>query len=252
MSRSKIVAFLAFASCASEEAPRVIAPVSVDASGVGPVTTDLGYSVTLTSARAALRDLQLTVAGEAHASLWRTIGAHLVRPAFAHPGHLAGGEVTGELPGPLLIDFLKDRSTLGNATLIVGRYRGANFFFRRAKAEELPAGDALAGHTFVIDGTASKDGRHVAFSAIVDVDENTGLVGAPFDLEVRAGATPALGLRFLPTDPTDAKDTVFDRIDFFALDGGALGAVAIRPGQEAHNVLRRALQVHDHYDVTHK
>jgi hypothetical protein len=234
--------------CESAESPRVSLPVVVDATGVAPALTDLGYTVTLGRARAAVRDLQFTVGGETHATWLDRVGRALVPRAHAHPGHEAGGEITGELPGPLVIDWLDEGAPLGAARLVVGRYRGANFTFRRATAAELPEGDPLVGHTIHVEGTAARDGRAVSFVALVDVDDGARLVGAPFDAEIAPGLTASLGLRLLPTDPQDAKDTLWNGVDFFAL-AGAGGGASIAPGEEIHNLLRRKVQVHDHYDV---
>jgi len=42
---------------------------------------------------------------------------------------------------------------------------------------------------------------------------------------------------------------VFDGLDFAALDPGSDDVVAIMPGDEAHNFLRRTLQLHVLYGV---
>jgi hypothetical protein len=237
-------------ACASEEAPRVSMPVAIDASSAGrPARTDLGYTVSLTRARAALRDLHFTVGGETHTALLDRLGRWILPAAQAHPGHAAGGEVVGELPGPLLVDWLKDGAAMGTAVLIAARYQGANFGFRRAGAEELPAGDPLIGHTFAFEGTASKDGRTLAFSAAVDIDAAAALIGAPFDDEVKAGSAETLKLRLLPSDPTAGASTIWNQIDFFTLPGADSGAATIASPAEAHNRLVRALRVHDHYEV---
>jgi hypothetical protein len=248
-SLSLVVALITTAAgCESQEAPRVRLPVVVDASGVAATATDLGYTVILSRARTALRDLQFTTGGETHASLFRRIGAWLLPSAHAHPGHSAGGEVTGELAGPLVVDWLVEGGVVGQANLIVGRYEGLNFTFRRATATDVPAVDPLLGHTIHVEGTAAKDGRTVAFSAAVDLDEGTQLVGAPFEQQIEEGKTATLGLRLLTIDPADAKNTLWNGIDFFAL-AAAGETVAIGPGEASHNQLRRVFQVHDHYDM---
>jgi hypothetical protein len=238
-------------ACSSEEAPRVSMPVAIDASAAArPALTDLGYTVTLTRARAALRDLQFTVGGETHTALLDRVGRWILPVAEAHPGHSAGGEVVGELTGPLLVDWLKDGSAMGTAVMIAARYSGANFGFRAAEASELPAADPLIGHTFAFEGTASKDGRVLPFVAVADVDARAALVGAPFDHEVKPATPETLELRLLPTDPSDGADTIWNQIDFFGLPGAGSGPATIAAPGEAHNRLVRALRVHDHYDVT--
>lgn len=248
-----VLLFLAATACASEEAERVKAPVVVDARRLAPITTDLGYAVTITGVRAAVRDLQFTTGGEAHAGLWRRARRLLVGRAHAHPGHLAGGELTGELPGTFVIDWTKDGAPLGEATLLAGRYQGANFTFRVAgPTDGLVVDDPLYGHTLVIAGEARKDGRGVVFSAVIDIDEGARVVGAVFSGQVTAmpGGTPTLGLALVPATSVGPPQTVFDKLDFFTLPGADGGTVAINPGEAAHNLLRRAFQVHDHYIVT--
>ena len=62
-----LVAAAAACDDGSAEAPRLAHPMVVDASqAVAAVTSDLGYTVTITRARAALRDLEFTTGGEAH------------------------------------------------------------------------------------------------------------------------------------------------------------------------------------------
>lgn len=241
---------VALAACASEEAPRVLLPVAIDAGeAAAPVTSDLGYTVTLTRARAAIEDLQFTTGGETHLTLLDRLHRWLVPIALAHPGHGSGGEVVGELRGLFVVDWLRDRAALGTAELVVSRYRGANFGFRKATTGELPAGDPLVGHTFHLEGTASKDGRTISFTALLDVDDSATLIGAPFDLQVDQASADVLGLRLLPRDPTAPQDTLWNQVDFFALAGAAASTAIVSP-QEAHNLLVRALRAHDHYDVT--
>jgi len=232
--KNLVLALALATGCASEEAPRVSLPVAIDASAASrPARTDLGYTVTLTRARAALRDLQFTVGGEAHTALLDRLGRWLLPAAQAHPGHPAGGEVVGELPGPLLVDWLKSGAAMGTAVMVAARYQGANFGFRLAGGAELPAGDPLIGHTFAFEGTASKDGRKLPFSAVVDVDPAAFLIGAPFDHEVKAGSAETLMLRLLPSDPTDGADTIWNQIDFFTLPGADSGWATIAPRRES-------------------
>jgi hypothetical protein len=251
---SLYLALMAAGGCGSEEAPRVSLPVKVDASQARQATTsDLGYTVRLTRARAALEDLQFTTGGEAHLALLDRVQRWFIPRAEAHPGHGAGGEVVGELRGQFLVDWLSDDAAMGIAVLVASHYRGANFGFRNASAGELPPGDPLAGHTFHLEGTASKDGRTVSFTALLDVDVTASLIGAPFDHQVSEGSSDVLGLRLLPADPTDGRDTLWNQVDFLALaDAASATTVHIAAPQEAHNRLVRALRTHDHYDITHE
>lgn len=233
--RSSLFAVLLAACQHSQPAPEVQAPVVSDRPRA-PITTDLGWQIDLTRVRLSLGELQFTIAGEMHASLGARLLALVEGTAYAHPGHYAGGEVTGELPGDHVTAF--DGEPLGVARLIVGRYRGANFRFRRG----------LDGHTAELDGTATRTGRTITFHALVDIDDGAQLVGAPFDAEI-GEPPPTLVLRLLAQSPT-SPNTLFDKLDFAALDTDVDGHIEIRPGEDAHNLLRRSLQVHDHYEVT--
>jgi hypothetical protein len=241
------------AGCSSEEAPRITLPVAADASATSqPASTDLGYRVVLTRARAALHDLQFTVGGETHLAILQRLQRWIVPLAHAHPGHAGGGEVLGELPGKLLVDWMSDGAVMGSAVMLAAKYQGANFGFRRAEPGELPPGDSLAGHTFAFEGTASRGGRTLPFTALVDIDPTATVIGAPFDHEVVATRRETLGLRLLPGDPTGGGDTIWNQIDFHALPGADADIAVIAAPHEAHNFLARALRSHDHYEVTRR
>lgn len=244
---------LALAVCdAGSEPASVALPVVAAGSGLSACTTAEGYVVELTEARVAVRDLEFTVGGETHARLPDALRRLLLpATAVAHPGHSAGGEVTGELPGRFVLDpFAGAERPLGDATLLEGEYHGLNLYFRAADAADgLAAGDALLGHTAVFAGTATRGADSWTFEAVLDIDDGTQLVGAPFDLAVTAVTSATLVLRLLTTDPSTEVDTLFDGIDFAALDTDGDRRVEILPGDEAHNRLRRTLQVHDHWWV---
>jgi len=225
---------LAAACGESREAQRVKLPVRVDGAGAaGPVTTDLGWSVSLTRLALAVEGLDLTTAGELHAGtgLLPALGRLLVPPVQAHAGHAAGGEVIGELPGPFVIDWVgEDGRLLGEATLLEGDYNGANLTFGRA--------EELGGHTGQVEGRAERDGETVELALVVDQDAGRQVVGAPFDLDVATGTTVTLKLQVLLEDPVEG-DTLFDGIDFAETEAA-----------EQASRLRRALQKHDHYRIT--
>ena len=253
-----LLSALALHACGGpEEAPRVELPVVVDPSGIEPVTNDLEYEITLTEARVMVENLAFTIAGEAHtASLWRRVSDFLVPSAYAHPGHFQGGDVTGELRGRFQLNWLGgSASELGNATLLVGMYESANFTFIHATEDDgVATDDALLGHTAVLQGTATKDAVTTEFTVVIDSPEGRELIGAPFEFEVKETATEQLGVRLLTRDPLEG-DTLFDGIDFSALDEDADGTLAIGPDAtspavvDAYNLLRRTFQTHDHFDI---
>lgn len=241
---------IVIAGCApSQEAVHVMLPVTIDGSTVAESTNDLGWTVTLTGARVAASDLQFTIQGEMHgATAWWD--GWLVRRAWAHPGHYAGGDVTGELVGDFVFDWIaEDGAQLGVADVLTGDYNGFNFTFRRAgEGDGLAADDPLLGHTAHFTGVARSGPDEVAFTAVLDVNAGTQMVGGPFELTVSADSTASIGLQLEATDPVEMK-SMFDGLDFAALDEDADGQVDIAPGSEAHNIFVRTIQSHVHYNA---
>jgi hypothetical protein len=239
MNRSLGLASVLLAAACGEsiEPPTVMLEVRSAGGGFAPATTDLGYTVDTWEVRVAAADLELTIEGEQHAD----------KPAFYHPGHSAGGDVTGSLPGPLLIVWDGMPRALGTATLITGDYHGVNLGFRSAgEGDGLAAGDALLGHTFHVTGEASRDGVRYPFDALLDLEAGTALVGGVFEASITESTSAALVFALAPTDPTE-QDTLYDGHDFAALAPNGEGVLEIRPGSTAHNVFRRPIQTHDHY-----
>lgn len=245
--RVMLLAALLTGCAPSQEAARVELAVAVDGSAVAETTSDLGWAVTLTEARVAAADLQFTIQGEMHgATAW--LEGWLVRRAWAHPGHAAGGDVTGELVGEFVLDwFGGDGATLGAAEVLAGEYNGFNFSFRTAGAGDgLADGDPLLGHTAYFAGVARKDGAEVAFTAALDVAAGTEMIGGPFDLTVTAATTAKIGILLETTDPVE-RASLFDGVDFAALDDDGDGQADIAPGSAEHNILVRTVQSHVHY-----
>lgn len=247
-----LLATLAPACSGGTEAPIVELPVEIASEGLSRVTSDTGHDIEIDRFRVALRDIQFTIGGEVESA------SKAGDQAYKHPGHAQAGEVTGELPGDFVVDWTDDGAELGVASLIAGDYDAVNFTFRRADASDgLAADDPLLGHTFHIEGTADDGSGPVRFQAVLDVNDDTQMTGAPFDASITesgsAGGEGAVRLQVLLDDPFE-DDTLFDGIDFTTLtlvDDGAGGArVVIAPDQTEHNILRRAAQTHDHYRAT--
>lgn len=220
------------------EAPTVALPVTSSAP-LAPVITDLGYEVTLTRARAGVTGVVFTLEGDVAEA----------GDAIFHPGHSAGGEVAGELPGDHVLVWDGAAHPLGDATLTVGAYFGADWTWRAVAAAELGDGDPLAGHAVHLEGVARKGGVEHPFDAVLALDDGAALTGAGFELEVTEAADATLAIALLPADPVEG-DTIVDGVDFAALVPGITGVIAIRPGSPPHAVLARAVQVHDHYTIT--
>ncbi|MBA3549559.1 MAG: hypothetical protein H0T76_24040 [Nannocystis sp.] len=242
-----------FGCTPSQEAQRVQLEVEVDDAALVIGDNDLGWRVELGTARIAVMDLQFSILGEGHdASAW--LPSWLIGRAWAHPGHLSGGDVTGELGGEFILDWTgAGGMQLGTAEMLTGVYQGLNFGFRAAAgaSDGLVVDDPLLGHTAHFAGTASKAGQVVMFTAQVDIEAGTQMVGAPFEIEVGPTSAAPVVLQLFPVDPVEGL-SLFDGLDFAALDADGDGLVAIVPGEDAHNFLRRTLQSHVHYGAVER
>jgi hypothetical protein len=251
---------IALAACdTATEAPRVTLPLVAESTAFAPVTNDLGWTVQLTEARVAVADLAFSVAGEVHtASVLDRLLAWLVPAVHAHPGHTQGGGITGELAGRHIIAWARpETSPIGDATLLVGTYTSANFtFVRAATSDGLAPTDPLVGHTAHLAGTAERDGVTIAFTALIDAPEGRALIGAPFATRIARDTTGIIAMRLLPTDPAEG-DTLFDSVDFGALDVNGVGSITlVEPATDATTTaiddaylrLRRTFMTHDHFD----
>ena len=237
----------------SDREPRALeVPVVTDGSGLSAFESDECFGVEISTLIIAVKDFEFTTGGDTHVGFLEKLFRLIEPAAYAHPGHLAGGEVIGEMPGDFILEPTSGEAlSMETATLLEGSYNGMNFTFRKAAAGDgFSAGDPILGHTAYMEGEARKGGKTYAFSAVVDVDEGTKMVGAPFTLELKGSAEGlALAVKVLASDPSAEADTLLDRIDFEQLDEDEDGQVDIRPGDDAHNVLKRRIQVHDHYWV---
>jgi len=215
-----------------------------------PFVTDQGYTVELTALRVAVADLELTTEGEAHAGALLRLSDWLLPKAHAHPGHYAGGDVTGELVGRFVWGGEQGHEqSWGQATLLPGTYTGFNLSFATAtEGDGVQQDDPLLGHTAWLSGVASRDGAATPFQAALDIDPGIRMVGGVFDLDVDVDTEATLVLEVLAVDPSSEEETLLDGVDFAAEGAAADGEqLTIGPGQAAHNVLRRRLQVHDHW-----
>lgn len=246
---------LGLMSCSEpSEAPRVVLPLYVDGAGIIKVQNDMGYDIEVTSARAAINDVVFTVSGEVHqASMLSKVYDVFVPSVHAHPGHYEGGEVTGEMRGQFVFDWLTPPAEpLGDATLIAAKYTAANFTFGRGDADVLGADDPLVDHTALISGTATRGDRKIEFTFVLDSPMDRKLVGVPFEANIKEGAKGVLTLQLNLKDAQEG-DTLFDGIDFELFDMDGDGKVRVAPDNEesvyAYNLFRRAFQTHDHFSV---
>ena len=233
-----------------DEPASVSLPVVVDGDEILKCVNNEGWTVEVSVFRLAVRDLEFTIEGEIHAGLSGRISELLIPTARAHPGHFAGGDVIGELTGDFVLDLRADmEQSLGRADLLVGEYHGFNLYFRAAQESDgLDVNDPLLGHTAVIEGKATRGSDIVDFTAVLDVEDGTGMVGGPFTLDVTENTSSTLALRIHTIDPYE-NDTLFDGLDFLEIDDDHDGVALIEPGDEAHNVLAKTIVRHDHYSV---
>lgn len=253
-----IVFLIGFGACGRPtEAPRVALQIVPDSSAFSAFVTDLGYRVELTEARAAIADLSFLRAGDAHAQTMGQRAWEFFMPtAHAHPGHAQGGVVTGEMRGRGIVSWLPlTPGNIGQATLLTGEYKSANWTFIRAtESDGLVLGDGLLGHTAILRGFALRDLKRVEFVVEIDSPEGRELTGVPFESRINANSKDPLGLRLNLRDLLE-DDTMLDGLDFAALDVDGDGQVvlndrqAVGPLLDAYFEVRRRFQSHDHYDI---
>lgn len=234
------------------EAPRRTVPLVFAGCAESTVTTDLGYEVRVDRVRMVVRDFEFTTGGEAHVARWGGLPSWLVPTAIAHPGHSQGGEVTGEWSGRVALDWTSGDLPLGRATLLLGEYQSANFTFDRATDGEFEAADSVVGAAALLEGSATKEDRATAFSVVLTAPEGRKLVGAPFRAKVTATTPSEIALEILLRDEEEG-DTLFDAVDFTALDEDADGELVLSESAESEDLvdatlrIRRAFLTHDHY-----
>lgn len=216
-------------------------------------SNDEGWSVRLSDFRMAVKNLEFTIEGEVHGSWLDGVSDMLIPCAYAHPGHSAGGEVTGELVGRFVLDLTGiGPQELGTGTLLEGDYRGFNLYFRTADVDDgLADGDPLLGHGAYIEGTASKSGVDVSFSAVIDESPDASMVGGVFVHRAQEGDDATLAVQFADwVDlPGEGPASIFDGIDFGALDQDEDGVANIEVGQAAHNIIMKSIVIHDFWKI---
>ncbi len=238
------------------ESQRVELPVVVDGTRTTAMTTNLGYDIELSDARMVIADVAFTIAGEEHATLSQQLKNLVIGTAYAHPGHYQGGEVTGEMQGRYIVDWVSNSGgQMAMATLLEGDYEAANFLFASGTADDgLSVDDPLLGHTAIFAGTAQRDGQTVTFTAVIDAPADRVLVGAPFEAHVTQETGGSIGFQLLTQDPYE-DDTLFDDVDFFALDDDRDDQVHLDQQSaqtDAYQQLRRRTLTHDHYDFANE
>lgn len=204
----------------AHEPHRVELPVETESASLPSITTNLGYEVEILAAELSFTALQFTMGGELHASAQpsRVRLPRFFATAHAHPGHFQEGDVTGELPGHHVARWgAEGGGVLGIATLIVGRYEGANLVIRNAVVSEGESNhEELANAAGVVRGLVMVDGTPEAFELRLRVEEPIEVTGIPFQAGLRDNATGALRLALLVENPF-GSDTLLDDIDFTAL-----------------------------------
>lgn len=227
------------------ETPRVDLPVRVDPTPLLPSMSDLGYVVETDLVHLDFEDLEFSMAGDFHVRFTPPRFPSLISTAWAHPGHLQDGEITGALSGHFALDWPSD-ARLGMATLLAGQYASANLTFAYDSGPQL-------GATGWLHGRATRDGATYPFEIVYSAPQGRDLVGIPCEGDVTPEREADLVMQFLPTDPYE-QDSLYDGLDFAALapdDGGTLRLDDRAEGLalEAFYRVQRTLLSHDHYRI---
>lgn len=212
----------------STEAQTVVRRVFIE-----PVPDSLersdGTSIEITHFEITMGDLEFTKGGEAHAAAIQ-IWDFLVPQAHAHPGHYSGGEVLGELPGIFTTNLLTG-GELGEAQLLEGEYQGLNFAF----------GPSEQNTSMRIAGIARWEGNEREFSVDWVSTPDVQVIGIPFEADVSAddeSQTIHLSIRL-----QNEGETILDDLEFVADER----PLALGPGDEGSNKIKRKMLSHDYY-----
>lgn len=145
-------------------------------SRVGRFTTDTGWRVELTAARMLLGPIYLfenpsPLAGATVRRAWQGLGELLLPTAHAHETFFSGGRVLGEWDREVVFDLLEGDGAalvLGRSPGIAGVARSFSLLLQPASAAVGTEAAVLEGHSVVLEGTASREGREVAFRVGLD------------------------------------------------------------------------------------
>lgn len=239
---------LPLAACESREPARLEVPVRTSTSPLPPTTNSDGWEFTVSRARIVVENVEFTQLGEGHARRprWPSL---LIPTAHAHPGHDAGGTVTGALQGTRLLSFPGSGNPIGTATILEGRYRGFNLTLSAGEVVLFPWDDPITGMTAVLEGVAKRGDTVVDFEASIQLPEGTRMVGGVFEATLGPDARGSLTIELLTHDPI--KDvSLFEGVDPGELTPDAENVVRIAPGDPLHNVLRRSVQDHAFHRIT--
>jgi hypothetical protein len=213
----------------------------------GHFTTDTGWRVALTSARMVLGPIYLfenpsPLQGGPMGHWWRRLGDVLVPTAHAHETFFSGGQVLGEWDRELVFDLLaEDGATrvLGRSPGIAGVARSFSLLLQppsRALGEEAAG---LEGHSARLEGTATREGRTVAFRALLDFPppvESQRVEFVPTQVELEDE-----GLFIVELQPHRwFEGALFERVEVPA-DGAV---VELTPESQVHRALRVNVRRH--------
>jgi len=206
----------------------------------GEFTTDTGWRVTLTSARMVLGPIYLfenpsPLQASPLGRWWRRVGEVLAPTAHAHETFFSGGRVLGEWDREVVFDLLADGGearVLGRSPGIAGVARSFSLLLQPPSRALGAEAAVLEGRSVLLEGTASREGRTVAFRAALDFPP-------PVELQ---------RVEFVPTEAELEDDglfvvelqphrwfqgALFERLQVPA--GG--GAVAVPPESQVHRAL---------------
>jgi hypothetical protein len=170
------------------------------------------------------------------------VGDVLVPSAHAHETYFSGGQVLGEWDRELVFDLLaEDGATrvLGRSPGIAGVARSFSLLLQppsRALGEEAAP---LEGHSARLEGTATREGRTVAFRALLDFPppvESQRVEFVPTEVELDDD-----GLFIVELQPHRwFEGALFERLEVPA-DGAV---VELTPESQVHRALRVNVRRH--------
>lgn len=213
-------------SCGGTEQSRRIFPIAVTGTHQA-IVTDSGWSVTLTRAHAHLEAVRFfsgkVLLSRRPAPWWKELW---IGTAWAHPGHYVPGEALGERVASLDVDLLaSEPAAWGDASAVTGTYGSAQLTY--------------GAPGFELEGTATKNGTSITFSA--QFTPPTAVAGVRFEHEM----TTAPGAVAVELD----LSAILSRVDFAQIGASAK---PLDPSSPAFNGLGRGVEDTSAYVFTWK
>ena len=244
-----VVTFATACGGEAEQAQRFDVEVFTDGHALERFETDEGYEVELDVVKLRVQTLEFTTGGEAHAQgPLQRLAQSIVPHAHAHPNHEAGGEVAGEVTGPLVLSWRPDELVaVDTGRFLEANYAGYNLDFTgEPTGEEDPLDEGLMAY---LEGSFDDGDEERPFVAAIEVSDVAQVFGGILQGRIPDEAPGGVALVLLVEDDW-AQTTLLDGVRFSQIETDDEGVVHIDEDSApaAHGMVRHSLREHGYYD----